>query len=407
MNFLKSEVYKTNIKLLLLTLFFVTIPLKNNINSISIILLALYATTEIKQMVFSRLRAYFPLTAYYVFIVLSLLYTKDIENGLDYVILFLPFVLFPFIFSIIKLTNQELKLILKWFAIWLVILILYSEISIIFKILDKDLSLYLMFRKDYSYIELGNVIGIHPPYMVLLISFVVFYLISKFEQTGINKVLQTVMLLLFLFYIIHLSSRLPMLMVMLISLILVFKKIRKRLSLMKSFSIILLIIVIAGGILYGVRSARYRFMELIGMQYANGVYIKSAPSKFFQWSAAFKANDNVLFGNGIGDAEDAIIDSNYKEGLYKNVHLRYNAHNQYLQTYVGLGLMGLICLVFMLYYFFVSNSNLYLKSASLAFLAYLVVCFLTESYLERHQGVVFLAFMMCFISKKNSGSDKT
>lgn len=404
MSFLKSIFNNQKIKLLLILLFFITIPLKNSFNSISIILLLTYTIVNYKSFKLKVFKSYFPLLSYYVLVLASLLYTIDVKNGFDYLLLYVPFIVFPFVFSVIKLTNKELKWIFKFYTYWLILLILFSEIIIGSRILNENESLFLMFRKDYSYIVLGNVIGIHPPYMVLMISFVMFYIISQFKQTGINKIFQIFILLLFLFYIIHLSSRLPMALIILISFVLIFNKLKSYYSLQKVISILLLILITTSFFFYSIRSTRYRFLELVGIQYANGVYIKSAPSKIFQWSAAIKANENIIIGNGAGDANKSIIKSNSKQGLYRNAYLKYNAHNQYLQTYVGLGALGVFCLIYFLLYFLVMHSNPFLKTASLAFIIYLSISFLTESYLERHHGVVFISFILCLVYKKSSSN---
>ncbi|MDC0007148.1 O-antigen ligase family protein [Winogradskyella sp.] len=339
---------------------------------------------------------------YFLLVLISLIYTNNLDRGIGYLTTTMPFIILPLIFSTIKIERSELKQLFKGYIIWLFILILFSELTIIINILNNGDSLFLLFRKDYSYITLGEVIGIHPPYMVLLMSFPIFYIIEKFEKTGINKYLQIFILLVFFFYIIHLSSRLPMVSVLSISFLLIYKKLNQKIGIIKSIISLIAILILTSLILYNIRSTRYRFQELFGMQYANGIYIKSAPLKIFQWTAGLKANNNLIVGNGMGDANNDITKSNYNEGLYKFVELKYNAHNQYIQTFVGIGILGVLCLFFILYYFLVSNSSSYLSLTSKAFFVYLLVVFLTESYLERHHGLVFISFIVCLtFSKKN------
>jgi len=401
---LTTVINKKRLKLLLIFLFFITIPLKNNYNSFSLIVLLVFTICNYKKFDLSIFKSFFPLIGYFLLVLISLIYTNNLERGVEYLTATLPFVLFPLIFSTMKVQPSELKQLFKGYIIWLFILIFFSELSIIIKILNNGDSLFLLFRKDYSYITLGEVIGIHPPYMVLLMSFPIFYIIEKFENTGINKYLQVFILLVFFFYIIHLSSRLPMVSLLGISFLIIYKRLSKKIGVAKSIISLFTILILTSLILYNVRSTRYRFQELFGMQYANGVYIKSAPLKLLQWTAGLKANSNLIVGNGMGDANKDITKSNYNEGLYKFVELKYNAHNQYIQTFVGIGVLGVLCLFFILYYFFIANSSSYLSLTSKAFFVYLLVVFLTESYLERHHGLVFISFIMCLTFSKENKS---
>jgi len=334
--------------------------------------------------------------------VISLIYSVDLKEAGKYIILGLPLIIFPIVFSTIEIKKTEIQRILRLYVFWLVILILYSEAYTVYKLLDNNQSLNLIFRKDFSYISLGEIIGIHPPYMVLLLSFSVFYLIINFEKTGINKNIQFLILGLFYFYIIHLSSRLPMAGIFGISYILIFIKIKQKFNWVISSLSVVIVTIITILILYNVRSTRYRFQELFGMQYSNGVYIESGESKILQWSSGLEANKNFLFGNGIGDANNAIIETNLKNNLIKYAEREYNAHNQYIQTYVGLGIIGVYLLFLILYNGLIRNPNNLLKVTSVAFFFYLAIVFLSESYLERHHGLVYIAFITCMVNYKES-----
>ena len=155
------------------------------------------------------------------------------------------------------------------------------------------------------------------------------------------------------------------------------------------------LVIVVFTLLFSVRSTRYRFTELFGMKYSSGLYIKSGPDKLAQWSAAIDANTNFLFGNGLGNVNEGIVESNKKHGLIKNANRRYNAHNQYIQTFVGLGIIGLALLIGMFIYSWDPKSA-FLKVHNYLLL-YLSIVFLSESYFQRHQGIVFFAFVFCVI----------
>lgn len=101
--------------------------------------------------------------------------------------------------------------------------------------------------------------------------------------------------------------------------------------------------------------------------------------------------DNFLFGVGTGDVKDVLM-SKYKEkgltGAYKE---NLNAHNQFLQTFIALGLPGILLLLASFVFPFI----LAIKTRNYIYLAFLIIVFinfLTESMLETIAGVMFYAF---------------
>ncbi len=100
---------------------------------------------------------------------------------------------------------------------------------------------------------------------------------------------------------------------------------------------------------------------------------------------------NFLTGVGTGDVKDELLHSYTTGRIYPAYKLRMNAHSQYLQTFITLGVSGFLVLVLMI-----------LLPALRAFrrrdLVYLLFLFLfsfnilVESMLEEQAGVIFYAF---------------
>jgi O-antigen ligase len=117
----------------------------------------------------------------------------------------------------------------------------------------------------------------------------------------------------------------------------------------------------------------------------------------WQYAGKLILADPIL-GLGIGDAKIELnkalqdCDALFWNGT-ENVLLNkkvLNFHNQFLQTWAEVGVLGFLLLVFLLIKpFFLKNKHpLFLIFVGLTFFG-----FLTESMLERQAGVVFLAFM--------------
>jgi O-antigen ligase len=99
-------------------------------------------------------------------------------------------------------------------------------------------------------------------------------------------------------------------------------------------------------------------------------------------------------GYGVGDAKKILIDT-FKE---KNIPFsgnKWNFHNQYLQSWTEVGILGVLLLMFMLLRPFFEKGQ---HPLFLIFLGLTLIGFMTESMLERQSGVVFFAFMYPLLS---------
>jgi O-antigen ligase len=112
--------------------------------------------------------------------------------------------------------------------------------------------------------------------------------------------------------------------------------------------------------------------------------------------------NNFLFGVGTGDVKDFLLEK-YEENkftYYQNKE--FNAHNQYLQTFISLGLFGFIVLLLTL----MLPLAYAIKNKQFIYLFFLIIFslnLLVESMFETQAGVVFYAFFnsfLLFINKK-------
>jgi O-antigen ligase len=123
---------------------------------------------------------------------------------------------------------------------------------------------------------------------------------------------------------------------------------------------------------------------------------ESSALRLATWKSSIEVmNDNLWTGVGTGDVKDALL-LRYKRDNYTFAFERkLNAHNQFLQTGVALGIIGLAVLLLQFLIPFVlgfnTNAMIYL-----VFLAILLLNFLVESMLETQAGVVFYALFNSF-----------
>ncbi|MFI5142054.1 MAG: O-antigen ligase family protein, partial [Bacteroidia bacterium] len=114
------------------------------------------------------------------------------------------------------------------------------------------------------------------------------------------------------------------------------------------------------------------------------------------WNEATQIiKQNLWFGVSPGDANDALYNSYQQNGLTAAYAKKLNAHSQYFQTGVGLGLVGLISLLVL----FITPLFENRKKLVLFFVLITALNFLTESILQTMAGSIFLGYfysVICF-----------
>ena len=130
---------------------------------------------------------------------------------------------------------------------------------------------------------------------------------------------------------------------------------------------------------------------------ANRVKAESNADRMAVWSTAGGIiKKNLLFGVGTGDVKDALLEGYRENQVIPALEHKFNAHSQYLQTFVTLGLAGFLLLLAML----VLPAIRAIRIEQILYLVFLVIFSLNilfESMLEIQQGVVFYAFFNIFL----------
>jgi O-antigen ligase len=119
--------------------------------------------------------------------------------------------------------------------------------------------------------------------------------------------------------------------------------------------------------------------------------VESTSVRVFVWRSACEViKRNFFTGLGTGNAKDSLMKQYKNDNVTGAFREHLNAHNQFLQTTLALGILGGLLLLFNLIYpsvFAVNNNYLYL-----IFLIIIFMNCLTESILESQAGVVYYGF---------------
>ncbi|MEI6020033.1 MAG: O-antigen ligase family protein, partial [Bacteroidota bacterium] len=124
---------------------------------------------------------------------------------------------------------------------------------------------------------------------------------------------------------------------------------------------------------------------------------ESTTVRILIWQQAMELSlQKPIFGLGVGDANDQLYQAYANNGLSGALQYHLNAHNQYLQTLLGMGLFGLL----LMFHFTWMQlfSALRSKRFILFVFAFLISFnFLVESMLQTAAGVLFFCFFYCFL----------
>ena len=125
--------------------------------------------------------------------------------------------------------------------------------------------------------------------------------------------------------------------------------------------------------------------------------MESNSERLIVWKAGIEViKEHPVFGVGTGDVKDALLSEYQKENKVLVYNMRLNAHNQYLQTYIALGILGvLLLLIYLVIPGWVAFRRIHFIYFS--FLAVFTFNILVESMLEVQAGVIYYAFFNSLI----------
>ena len=106
--------------------------------------------------------------------------------------------------------------------------------------------------------------------------------------------------------------------------------------------------------------------------------------------------ERPILGQGVGDANDLLYQRYELNGLSGALLHRLNAHNQYFQTAIGLGFVGLLLLSLLTFWQVIAA---FIKRRMLLFVFALIISlnFLVESMLQTSAGVLYFTFFYCYL----------
>ncbi len=322
----------------------------------------------------------------------------EIEKKTGFLVI--PVLLLP----LLPLTNFLKAGLLKITSLFLLLLFFYFLVSAGMRYMETGNS------NEFFYHQLVSPLHHHAVYLSAFVSILILWLATsptRFTFSPLILILVTSLLLLFLFLLASKSI------IFITLLLVIYEGFRKSLSAVRKWKyyVLLSFVILAAGILLiSNNPVSNRFREvyktdlslLSKKQYAPDIYFNAVQFRLIAWKFSLQAvaeRKAYLLGVGAGNAQDILNDRYRTTNMYvgeagnkQGGYINFNAHNQFVQTYLQTGIAGLALLFLMLLFYF--RSAYLQKNRTLMYtLLILTVFFLSESVLEGHYGLVLFLFI--------------
>ncbi len=149
------------------------------------------------------------------------------------------------------------------------------------------------------------------------------------------------------------------------------------------------VLLFAAFVFFGPEKLKERYLQFPDFSYdISGRDFNSATFRLAEWSCAMDViAEHPWLGTGIGDHRTALLEAYRARGFWVGLERKYNAHNQYIETWLMLGVVGVgLLLALLLHYATLAwKEKRFLIFACLLFFS---ISMLTESMLERAWAIV-------------------
>lgn len=360
----------------------------------------------------------------FLWMAVSYFWSIDVQRTLQAIPKEIALFLIPFVFWLIpSFTKEQKEKLLKYYSYSIALIVVFYLVRALFRFfLTKDTGVFFYHGPDNN-TDTGLVPRLlNAIHFSVYVAIAFFYFFIKEHKT---KSEQLIALLLSVFVILLSSKNIIVIFILLILIhIFFYSKIANRLRL-RNLTILLLLL----GLIISFSKIKERFLvefttnsdkgishniALNKEKGINNISIADAwtkekfhPSDYFPGTAfrvyqfrmftEFLKEDPIfLKGFGLNASLNKLLAKEKQYNLYPG-YGTFNFHNQYIQVFAELGVIGFILLVFILF----KNLKNAFKNKDFLHIAFAILMlslFLTESFLWRQRGVVFFTVFYCLFN---------
>jgi O-antigen ligase len=344
---------------------------------------------------------------YYLMLVIGLIWTTDLSFGLSKLENKLTFLLFPVFFQICKF-NYSFKQITHVILVSILLVLICSNVLAFLSIenqnaLDWNIFEKLSNSKSFSW-------NMHRSYFSTYCNILVILmfkrLISIDEEN--NKFLPTFGIFIGSIGVIQSLSKINILLLFLLFGVFLIVFFIKRFNWKKKL-MFLVILIICFIFTINNKAIQYRFNEVkkstVSIKLENSTTLESSAVRLIMWNTSWEVwKNSFLFGTGTGDYNTELTRRNFEKGNLGVASEQLNSHNQFLNTGVQLGIIGVIFLCMIFLSIIRHSFKSYWK---LLILVVFLFNFLVESFIETQAGIVLfciLSLIYTYPSYKNDSN---
>ncbi|HKC67475.1 MAG TPA: O-antigen ligase family protein [Bacteroidia bacterium] len=381
---------KAMVTLLVLVAFF--LPFKFLVNVfIALVLVAWLLGNPFKKL-FTKthnLKIFLAIVVFYLLHVLALLYTTNIGEGFFSLEIKISMLIFPLVFYTEQFTEKQITFFIKSFIAGTFFCCALCLLHAVWLYITKN-------ENNFYYESLAWFQ--HPSYLAMYITFCCVVLLLK---PFFGKLLSYTGIAFFTVFVLLLSSKTGIILHFGLLVFCIASLFLKQKNYLKVIAIAFIGLFAFCTCLYFIPEIKLRFKNIVMVLQANKIDKTATGSTEVRqliWTEALQiSKEHLLLGVSPGDANDALYASYKEHGITGAYTKKLNAHSQYFQTTVGLGLVGLCSLLVLFITPLLENR----KKLVLFFVLITALNFLTESMLQTMAGCIFLGYFYAVICFKH------
>lgn len=335
-------------------------------------------------------------SSFYLLHLLGMLYTENVGEGLLDLETKLSFLLLPPLFFALPIQEtKDRNLVLQSFLLGCTVMTVYSYAC----------ATLLFFRtglNGFFYEYLSGYVNSHPSYLAIYLIFCLFLILrnlaQKKGQLSMGAIaLNGALFIHFLGFIFLLTARMQLIVCLFLLGIVWIGYTISQGKLLKGLIGWVGIITLLGTIMWNVPTTKARLLNA----YQQFTDPQVAPNiRIPIWRVSTELIKSApLIGYGTGDVQDNLMLMYRRDNIERALKSGYNCHNQFLQTSIALGSIGLLILLacWLSPLFFAMRDQHYIYAF---FLGLIILSAITECIIETQRGILFYTVFNSFFASK-------
>lgn len=236
-----------------------------------------------------------------------------------------------------------------------------------------------------TYNELSTLFGVQPIYLAVFYLMAILFCMKFIEETPRDNKRYLYFIFILSIAIILLSSRTSILMLFIIIVYKLFKSILK-LKTKKALIAIPIIVITSVVLIQMIPTLKSRTLEFN----KNIASYSGLEFRTKLWKNSYMVfQQSPIYGFGFYKSQDQLIKQYKKTNFRRALINDFNTHNQYLQSSVDAGIIGLLSLLIILIHLIYYSKPDFLQ---LWFSIIIIISLVSESFLNRQYGILFFTF---------------